>query len=261
LSTSDGARFLSAFAPPTRVPGTGTAVAGFVMMGERLRVIVALADAFEGAAVYDGLLSAGFDPAWCSNVREVGDAMRAQPFDLVIADVSLALDGRLQSEGRARNPLTPIILIGDPGSRPVSWSGRTMHLTRPVDQAMLTCFVTMALHQDKPVRRSVRKRVNPIQAVVNGVPAHILDVSAEGLRLELPGGRRSVLPPMFTVRLPLADLALTVQRRWTRSESNSAQTIWYGGALSQNRASIEQRWRIFMDTLPVVSEGHVSLVG
>jgi len=118
-------------------------------MGERLRVIVALADAFEGAAVYDGLLSAGFDPAWCSNVREVGDAMRAQPFDLVIADVSLALDGRLQSEGRARNPLTPIILIGDPGSRPVSWSGRTMHLTRPVDQAMLTCFVTMALHQDK----------------------------------------------------------------------------------------------------------------
>jgi hypothetical protein len=70
-----------------------------------------------------------------------------------------------------------------------------------------------------------------------------------------------VLPPMFTVRLPLADLAFTVQRRWTRSESNSAQTIWYGGALSQNRASIEQRWRIFMDTLPVVSEGHVSLVG
>jgi len=37
--------------------------------------------------------------------------------------------------------------------------------------------------------------------------------------------------------------------------------IWYGGALSQNRASIEQRWRIFMDTIPVVSEGHVSLVG
>ena len=107
----------------------------------------------------------------------------------------------------------------------------------------------------------MRKRVNPIQAVVNGVPAHILDVSAEGLRLELPGGRRSVLPPIFTVRLPLADLAFTVQRRWTRSESNSGQTIWYGGALSQNRASIEQRWRIFMDTIPVVSEGHVSLVG
>jgi hypothetical protein len=29
------------------------------MIGQRLRVIVALADAFEGAAVYDGLFSAG----------------------------------------------------------------------------------------------------------------------------------------------------------------------------------------------------------
>ena len=230
-------------------------------MGERLRVIVALADAFEGAAVYDGLLSAGFDPVWCSNVREVGDAMRAQPFDLVIADVSFALDARSQIEGRARNPLTPIILIEDAGSRPVSWSGRTMHLTRPVDQTMLTCFVTMALHQDKPVRRSMRKRVTPIQAVVNGVPAHIVDVSAEGLRLELPGGRRSVLPPVFSVRVPVADLAFTVQRRWTRSESNSGSTIWYGGSLSQNRTSVEQRWRIFMDTIPVVGEGRVTLVG
>jgi len=231
-----------------------------LMMNERLRVIVALADAFEGAAVYDGLLSAGFEPAWCSTVRDAADAMRARPFDLVIADMSFALDGRLQSEGRARNPLTPVILIGDPGSRPVSWSGRTMHLTRPVDQAMLTCFVTMALHQDKPVRRSARKQITPIQAVVNGVPARIVDVSAEGLRLELPGDRRSVLSPIFSVRVPVADLAFTVQRRWTRSESTSASTIWCGGSLSQNRTSVEQRWRLFMDTVPIVGDGHVNLV-
>ena len=231
------------------------------MMNERLRVIVALADAFEGAAVYDGLLSAGFEPVWCSTVGEAGDAMRAHPFDLVIADSFFALDGGLQSEGRARNPLAPMILIGDPGSQPVSWSGRRMHLTRPVDQAMLTCFVTMALLQEKPARRSVRKRVNPIQAVVNGVSGHIVDVSAEGLRLELPGDRRSVLPPIFSVRVPVADLAFTVQRRWTRSESNSASTIWYGASLSQNRTSVEQRWRLFMDTIPVVGEGRVTLVG
>ena len=231
-------------------------------MSERLRVIAALADAFEGAAVYDGLLSAGFEPTWCSTVREAADAMRAQPFDLVIADSSFVLDGGLQSEGQARNPLTPIILIGDPVSRPVSWSGRTMHLTRPVDQAMLTCFVTMALLQDnKPVRCSVRKQVNPIQAVVNGVPAHIVDVSAEGLRLELPGDRRSVLPPIFSVRVPVADLAFTVQRRWTRSEVNRSSTVWYGGSLSQNRTSVEQRWRLFMDTIPVVGEGRGTLVG
>ncbi len=135
-----------------------------------------------------------------------------------------------------------------------------MHLTRPVDQAMLTCFVTMALLQEKPVRRSVRKQVNPIQAVVNGVAAHIVDLSAEGLRLEMPGDRHSVLPPIFSVRVPVADLALTVQRRWTRSESNSASTIWYGASLAQNRPGVEQRWRLFMDTVPVVGEGCVTLV-
>jgi hypothetical protein len=230
------------------------------MIGERLRVIVALTDAFEGAAVYDGLLSDGFEPVWCSTVGAAADEMRSQPFDLLIADTSFALRGGLQNEGRARNPLTPTILIGDAGSPHSTSSGRAMYLTRPVDHAMLTCFVTMALQRDRPVRRSVRKHVDRIHAIVNGVHSYLVDVSAEGLRLEIPDERRLVLPPFFTVRVPVADLAFTVQRRWTRSASSRAAATWYGGSLSQNRATIEQRWRSFVDTMPVVGEGSVALV-
>ena len=61
-----------------------------------------------------------------------------------------------------------------------------MYLTLPVDHVMLTCFVTMAFLQDKPVRRSVRKPVNRYQAFVNGVHAHILEVAPRACVLKCP---------------------------------------------------------------------------
>lgn len=218
-------------------------------MSERRRIIVATADAFEGAAIYDGLSAHGFEPVWRSTVQAAADEIRARPFDLLIADAVFALSGRLQDEGRPRNPLTPTILIGDAGAgQHVGLSGRTMYLTPPVDHAMLTCLVTMALLQDKPVRRSMRK------------PVHIIDVSAEGLRLEMPGDHRRALPPSFAVRVPIADLAFTVQRMWTRPASSRAPAVWYGAALSQNRIGVAQAWRSFVDTVPVVGEDSVTLV-
>lgn len=231
-------------------------------MSERRRIIVATADAFEGAAIYDGLSAHGFEPVWRSTLQAAADEIRARPFDLLIADSAFAVSGRLQDEGRPRNPLTPTILIGDAGAgqQHVGLSGRTMYLTPPVDHAMLTCFVTMALLQDKPVRRSMRKPVDAYQALVNGVPAHIIDVSAEGLRLEMPGDHRRALPPSFAVRVPIADLAFTVQRMWTRPASSRAPGVWYGAALSQNRIGVAQAWRSFVDTVPVVGEDSVTLV-
>ena len=158
------------------------------------------------------------------------------------------------SDDRACTTHTPVM------GQHVGLSGRTMYLTPPVDHAMLTCFVTMALLQDKPVRRSMRKPVDAYQALVNGVPAHIIDVSAEGLRLEMPGDHRRALPPSFAVRVPIADLAFTVQRMWTRPASTRARAVWYGAALSQNRIGVAQAWRSFVDTVPVVGEDSVTLV-
>jgi len=230
-------------------------------MSERRRIIVATADAFEGAAIYDGLSAHGFEPVWRSTTQAAADEMRSRPFDLLIADAAFALSGGLQDEGRPRNPLTPTILIGDAGSgQHVGLSGRTMHLTPPVDHAMLTCFVTMAFLQDKPVRRSVRKPVNRYQALVNGVHAHILDVSAEGLRLEMPGDHRRALPPSFAVRVPIADLAFTVRRMWTQPASSRVRGAWYGAVLSQNRTGVAQAWRSFVDTVSVVGEDSGTLV-
>ena len=57
--------------------------------------------------------------------------------------------------------------------------------------------------RSRPTRRSVRKAVNRFEAVANGVASHVVDVSYEGLRLEMLRDRQAVPPPYFNVRLPL----------------------------------------------------------
>ena len=96
-------------------------------------------------------------------------------------------------------------------------------------------------------------------AVVNGVPSRIVDVSAEGLRLEMSREWRTALPPYFTVRVPAVGVAMTVQRMWTQTPSTKQSSVWYGSALSNNRVSIHQAWRAFVDTVPVVN-AHKPLV-
>ena len=219
-------------------------------MVDRPRVIVSLPIAAESAAVADWLLSDNLEPV-CRPTAQAAAEEMLRPFALLIADVS---HRRLLTQSRGRNPLTPAILIGNAAtaSQGDAFGAQTMYLSRPVDRAMFTCFVAMAILDSRPVRRSVRKAVNRFDAVANGVPSHIVDVSAEGLRLEMARDGRSVLPPYFTVRVPLVDVAVTVQRMWTQAPSNRGSSIWYGGSLSQNRASIHQAWRAFVDTVPVV---------
>ena len=160
-------------------------------MADRPRVIVALPNPAESVAVADWLLADGFEPVRRSTPGAAVSEMQARAFDLLIVDTTLALRSALHTEGRSRNPLTPTILIGEAGERrATAVNAQTMYMTRPIERAVLTCFVSMALLDDRPVRRSPRKTVHRFDALVNGVSSSIVDVSAEGLRLEVPRDRR-----------------------------------------------------------------------
>jgi hypothetical protein len=181
--------------------------------------------------------------------------MQARAFDLLIADTAFAFRDGLHTAGRGRNPLTPTIVVGHSAEEPrEAVSGQTMYLPRPVDRAMLVCFASMAIMDGRPARRSLRKPVSRFSAVVNGVPSRIIDISNEGVRLEMPLDRKLVLPPYFKLQVPLMGVAVIVQRMWTRPSTGQGRTAgtWYGGALSQNRSSAEQAWRALVDTIPVV---------
>ena len=91
------------------------------------------------------------------------------------------------------------------------------------------------------------------------VAARLEQVTCEGMpeqvRVEMPRDQRSTLPPYFAVRVPLVGVAVIAKRRWMMPAAKSAGTLWCGAALSHNRASSEERWRNFVDSVPIIGDG------
>jgi hypothetical protein len=224
-------------------------------MAQRPRIVIAVPDLAEGVAIADWLTEEGFDCVRRPTVRGAVDEIQARAFDLLVADAAFAFSGGLHRVGRSRNPSSPTVVIGDALAEEqceaVKWA---MHVARPVDRPMLICTVSMAIMDGRPLRRSTRKIVK-FSAVVNGVPAQIIDISKEGVRLEMPRDRRSVPPPYFTVRVPLVGVGVHVQRMWARPWRSSERdgVTWCGAALAGNAARAEDGWRAFVDTIPVGS--------
>lgn len=197
----------------------------------------------------DWLTGEGLDPVPIRAIPAALNELEARRCDVLIADATFAADGRLRAAARATNQRAQLVLLKGPEDRTTE-ARDTVCLNRPVDQAMLLCHVAMAIAEGRPPRRSARKRVVPFEAIAAGMPAQLIDVSNEGLRLELPNRRRSALPPSFTMRVPLLGITLTVQRVWMNSAPGTDGLAWCGGALHQIPPQAEQKWRAFVDALP-----------
>lgn len=223
-------------------------------MEYRPRVVVALQDRAESATVAAWLDAKGFEPVPKFGARATVDEMANQPSHLLVTDADFSVQDGLRKAERARNTKIPVILIGDARSEPkgLAVNGQPTFVARPLDQATLMCFVMMAILDHRPERRSIRKPVSQFEAYVNGLPVRIVDVSNEGLCIVTPPDRSALLPPSFNVRVPLVGVSVSVQRVWGRRAKPGASTTWYGGALTQNTPAVEQGWRSFVDTVPVV---------
>jgi hypothetical protein len=226
-------------------------------MSDRPRVIVALQDGIECAAVADWLTGEGLEPIMRPTLRTAAEEMDARAFDLLVADAQFVFRDRLCLGKRVRSTRTPIVAIGTAAEEPRedAVSALAMYVTRPLERGTFICFVSMALLEGRPARCSARKPVNHVEVFMNGLPVRLIDVSNEGLRLELPPAwtRRS-LPASFAVRIPFVGVNITVQRKWSRPAGTATSTAWCGGALSQNRSIAEQAWRSFVETVPAIQE-------
>lgn len=215
------------------------------------QVIVATPHTQEGGALAEWLEAESFQPIVRSNARTAIDAVTGQPFDLLVTDAGFVLTGGLRGFGLARFRETPVIVLGSPDDARACtpFGSQIMFLDRPVDRAVFICTVTMALMDSRPERRSPRRPVN-FDALVNGVQSQIIDVSKEGVRLELPRDRRMVTPN-FVMRVPLIGVGVSVQRRWVRvpRPDENISVMWCGGELHKNTLLAEQAWRRFIDTV------------
>jgi hypothetical protein len=223
-------------------------------MSFRPRIVVASPHVAECNFVSDWLTTEGFEPVRVSNLSRAAEELKERSFDLLVVDAGFAFRHDVQAVNvvRARNPQTPIVVIGDPDAASESQAAArgAMFLARPVDRALLVCTVSMAVMESRPVRRSERKRVW-LDAVVEGVPSHIIDVSKEGLRLEIPRIKNAPPPPVFNVGVPMLGVALTVRRLWTCTPPRSlGVAAWYGGELSTNSRKVEMAWLTLVDAMP-----------
>jgi AmiR/NasT family two-component response regulator len=219
----------------------------------RPRIAVATLNAAEYTMIADWLATEGFEPIRISSSVRLTDELANRAFDLLLIDGTLAFKPDVQAINfvRARNSQTPIIVLGDPGSHAESQAmvRGAFYLTRPLDRALLSCTVSMAVMESRPLRRSERKRTR-FDVVVQGVHSVIIDVSREGLRLEIPKIRKAV-PPYFDVAVPMLGVALNVRRLWIGGPQTSvAESIWYGGELSNNTRRVELAWFTLVDALP-----------
>ena len=71
-----------------------------------------------------------------------------------------------------------------------------------------------------------------LPATVDGVVSQVVDVSDEGVRLQLKNGVPSTLPPYFTLRVEAFGVVAVVQRAWVARPET--RTVLCGGRIQEH---------------------------
>ena len=207
-------------------------------------------------ATLGGWLDSGdFQAVPISDVGASAREIEALNFEMLIIDVELMTVGTLMRVARYRATPRPVIVIGDADPDAENDAGQrgASYLVRPIERAGLLFAVTLALAEGRPMRRFPRKPVPGVPGLVDGVQSRVLDVSHEGVRLEVAARHRSALPPFFTLRVPAFSVAVMLQRVWVSTAVGASSQLWCGGTLASNPQRNVNSWRMLVDMAPGVS--------
>ena len=223
----------------------------------RTKVAVASRSRTERAALTEWLEEGGYHVVPIFDAAMTARELEALSFEVLLIDAELMSVGALMHVARYRATPRPVIAIGDadPDSEIEAERKGASYLVRPLERSALQFAVTLALAEGRPTRRSPRKPLPGVPAAVDGIAARIVDVSYEGVRVELPARERAALPASFTLKVPLLSTAILVQRVWVGSDSSDEDSgvLWCGGALARNPQRTEIAWRTFVDNGPSVA--------
>lgn len=182
------------------------------------RVGIACPRSAERAAIADWLRTAGFEPLVLVDACFVASELTGQPPVLVVADASLLTPAFLTAM-RKGDPNRPIMAIGDegdPNEKVLARKGVSFHV-RPLTEPALLLAVALAQAESRTSRRSPRKTMARLASSIEGAPAVLLDVSNEGLRLEVDAAGGAKLSPQFLVHVPALKMGVPVQRVWVKA--------------------------------------------
>ncbi len=216
-------------------------------MTPRIRIGVACPVLSERAVFLEWLSAAGYEPVPMLDLSALGSG-DGRPCEVLVADSALVPDRALPFILKCLGQNRPLILVGDPGLAPDCVLRDLSWIDRPVTPDALLLSVALALAEGRPARRSPRKHVTPLSSSIDGVNAQVLDVSAEGVRLELTGQQAITLPPLFTMRVPAFGVVTTVKRVWVAQPA--PRSVWCGGTVVGTSPRAVSAWRTLVDTVP-----------
>jgi len=214
-----------------------------------VRIGVACPIPGERAAFLEWLSLAGYDPSPMLNLDTIGRELNARPIQALIADVSLVPVAEFPRLVKTLGPNRPLIMVGAPGDAIEDVPRDATWIDRPVTRDTFLLSVALGLAEGRPARRSPRKLVPRLLSSIDGVSSKIVDVSAEGVRLEITGASASALPPFFTLRVPGFGVSAKVKRVWVAMPT--AGSMWCGGVIEKpgsERASTP--WQKFVANAP-----------
>jgi hypothetical protein len=219
------------------------------MASNSIKIGVACPIPGERAAFLDWLSLAGYEPVPMLNIDTVGRELQARPLEALIADVSLVTAADLPRIAKVLGANRPLILIGDPGDAIEEVPTLATWIDRPVTRDAFLLSVALGLAEGRPARRSPRKLVPRLLSTVDGVTSKIVDVSTEGVRLEIAGASPSVLPPFFILKVPGFGVAAKVKRVWVAAPGQGS--VWCGGVIErQAERTAATTWQTFVASAP-----------
>ena len=217
-------------------------------MSFRPRVAVVCSSFAESRMLVDCLTEEGYEPIRVSSHTRLPEELAQLGLDLLVVEAASAVVGI--NAVRVRRPQLPIVVIGasDAAAESHAETRGAVYLRRPIDRALFVCTIAMALAESLPARRSDRVPTR-LPVVVQGVPSQIVDVSKEGMRIEMPR-QLAVPPPLFDVIVPMLGVKVKVRRLWTADAPQSGhRVVWYGGELSNNSPRASLAWLTLVDAL------------
>jgi len=213
------------------------------------RVGVACPRSGERTAIADWLRAAGFEPVILVDACFVASELTGQPPVLIVADASLLTPHFIQAM-RKGDPNRPILAIGDegdPGEELLVRKAVGFHV-RPLTEPALLLAVSLAQAESRSLRRSERRSVPRLATTIEGATAVLLDVSNEGLRLEVDAKGGAKLSPQFVVHVPLLRMAVPVQRVWVKSAAQGAvRKVQCGATLLATDERTLRAWQRLAD--------------
>ena len=218
-----------------------------VMSAHPVRIGVACPIPGERAAFLEWLKKAGYEAVGMIEMETLGRDLSTRPIELLIADVSLVPAADLQRVVKALGPNRPLVLVGDPKDKIEDVPRDATWINRPVTRENFTMSLALALAEGRPARRSPRQLVPQLTSTVDGVTSKLIDVSMEGVRLEINGASPSILPPYFTLRVPGFGVTTKVKRVWVATPKRG--TTLCGGIIDK-KASTSPAWANFLSNAP-----------